>query len=241
MKFGDPVRAALIKSGRRIARQLFAERTIDAMILDLKRTIARSKNLRRRALTPPSPRLHFGCGWRRVSGWLNVDVRHSDHDMDLAAGRLPWRDNVFEAAVGQHVVEHLELVSEFLPLARELHRVLQPGGELWISCPDLEKVCRFYVEEKLELLLADRQERYPDFELGAIPLSHLVNDLFHAGGEHRNLYDFLLLQWSLQQAGFVDVSRANEAALLSRFPDFPPRRDDFQTLLVRAKKSVAPR
>jgi hypothetical protein len=46
-----------------------------------------------------------------------------------------------------------------------------------------------------------------------------------------------LLSWTLEQTGFSHIERQREADLLVRFPGFPPRRDDVQTLLVRARRS----
>ncbi len=240
MILADKLRATLLRIAQKSLGSVLSERTIDGAILDVKRWFARRKNRGKADMAPAHHRLHFGCGWRHVPDWLNVDVRHSEHDVDLAGGRLPWRAGVFEAAVGQHVVEHLDLDSELLPLLHELRRVLQPGGELWLSCPDMEKVCRFYLDGRLDELLQDRRRRYPDFTLASVPLSHLVNDLFHARGQHRNLLDFTLLSWCLQEAGFVAVGRVDEAALLERFPAFPPRHDDMQSLYIVAHKPTTP-
>jgi predicted SAM-dependent methyltransferase len=169
-----------------------------------------------------------------VPGWLNVDVARSQYDVDLACGRLPWSSDSFDTVVSQHVIEHLELRSELLPLLREVHRVLRPGGELWLSCPDMEKACRSYLENGMADLVADRLSRWPEYALHGAPPSHFLNDLFHQSGEHRNLFDFALLEWALKETGFVGVERAEEAALLARYSDFPARGDDLQSLYVRA-------
>lgn len=232
----ERIRRFLDEMGQRAARTLFSPRTVAMMRFDVKRFVARVKNAGRSNVEPPCGRLHLGCGWRHVAGWLNVDVRHSDHDVDLTGGRLPWADGVFEAVVSQHVVEHLELETELLPLLEDVHRVLEAGGAIWLSCPDVEKICRSYLERGMEDLLADRQARIPEYDLGDVPPVHLINNLFHAQGEHRNLFDFTLLRWALLRAGFRNVERVTEADLLYHFPAFPPRHDDAQSLYVRARK-----
>jgi hypothetical protein len=83
-------------------------------------------------------------------------------------------------------------------------------------------------------LVADRLSRWPEYALHGAPPSHFLNDLFHQSGEHRNLFDFALLEWALKETGFVGVERAEEAALLARYSDFPARGDDLQSLYVRA-------
>jgi hypothetical protein len=81
----------------------------------------------------------------------------------------------------------------------------------------------------------DRQSRFPDYRPGT-PVVHMVNDLFHQAGEHKNLFDYPLLEWALVTAGIRHVTRVKEKDLLARFPDFPERGDDLMTLYVVATK-----
>lgn len=211
-----------------------SERTRKLVRLDFQRASARRRMPRR--VVPRADKLHLGCGARSVPGFVNVDVASSELDVDLASGRLPFPDACFVAAVSQHVIEHLELHDELVPLLRDVHRVLQPGGELWLSCPDMETACRSYVDGKIRLLVEDRQSRWPGYSLKGAPPQHFLNELFHQRGEHRNLLDFGLLTWALEEAGFAGIGRKSEADLLRRFAAFPKRQDDAQTLLVRATK-----
>ncbi len=138
--------------------------------------------------------------------------------------------------VSQHVIEHLELETELLPLLRELRRVVVPGGCLWLSCPDLETVCRAYLHDQGAALSADRKRRIPTLALpDGVPTQHFINLLFHQHGEHKNLFDLGLLTWAVQRAGFQICERVNEAALLAQYPEFPPRDDDRQSLYVRVR------
>lgn len=217
---------------RRLPEDLLSPRTRALVDHDLRRARARARQGSNR--TPAVPRLHLGCGSRRVPGWLNADLERSEHDLDVAGGRLPWRDAVFTDVVAEHLVEHLELGTELVPLLRELRRVVRPGGELWLSTPDLARICRAYVEDGAVSLLRDRRARWARFDLGAgVPASQLVNHLFHQDGEHRNLLDEALLGWALTEAGLPTWTRVDEAALLARYPGFPARGDDAQTLYVR--------
>jgi predicted SAM-dependent methyltransferase len=202
---------------------------------DLQRLRTRARRYGTKPFVPSQDRLHLGSGRHLVSGWLNVDVCHSDYDVDISCGELPWKDHVFEAIISQHVIEHLDLNTELLPLLGELRRVLKPRGEMWLSCPDIEKICRSYLEHKMVDLIEDRRTRIPKFSVGRAPSSHMINYLFHQHGEHKNLFDFDLLAWALKQSGFTEISRTTETDLLKRFPDFPPRKDDLQSLYVVAK------
>jgi predicted SAM-dependent methyltransferase len=214
---------------------LFSARTRKMIAFDILRLRARLKSGWKRNVVAPTDRLHLGCGSRLVAGWLNVDVFGSEFDLDLASGHLAWGDAAFHAIVSQHVIEHLELRTELLPLLAELRRVLRSDGELWLSCPDLAKVCVAYVNGQVSVLFEDRKERWPLYTLGDMPIQHMVNELFHQDGEHRNLLDFDLLSWALKHAGFTSVDRVVEADLVARFPEFPRRGDDVQSLYVRAR------
>lgn len=217
-----------------LVRRMFSRRTRSALRLDYYRWRARVKNQWiRHKKTPAFSRLHFGCGQRRIPGWINVDLVGSDLDIDLAAP-LPWTNAVFDAVVSQQVIEHMEIESELMPLFAELARVTRPGAEIWLSCPDMEKVCRAYFEDRGQQLLDDRRSRVPVGWVDDMPVSHMINVMFHQGNEHKNLYDFELLKWLLERHGFTAVMRTDEASLRQRFPEFPARNDDFHALYVQA-------
>lgn len=214
---------------------LVSDDTLRRVRFDLRRTRVRLKRRGERDVTPPSRKLHLGSGGRKITGWLNVDVRRSDYDVDLGSGRLPWRSDSFDLVVGQHFIEHLDLHTELLPLLAELNRVIRPDGEIWLSCPDIEKICRSYVDHRMVDLIEDRQRRWPGtYALGEVPSSQMINDLFHQFGQHKNLFDFDLLAWALRSTGFANVRRVDEADLLARAGEFPERGDDRQSLYVTA-------
>ena len=184
-----------------------------------------------------STKLHLGCGDRLLPGWLNVDLVGSDLNLDIANGKLPFHDEQFQSIVSQHVIEHLTIEDELIPLLRECKRSLKVGGELWLSTPDMEKVTRSYLDHRNEDMITDRQKRKPEWNLNGLPPQHFMNDMFHQQLEHRNLFDYPLLVWTLSQAGFSEVKRASESELLKQFPDFPPRNDDYQSVYVKASKT----
>jgi predicted SAM-dependent methyltransferase len=202
--------------------------------MDLMRLRARGS--RQRVLTTDLPtKLHLGCGKRKVEGWLNVDINNGDQVVDLASEVLPWPDNHFQFIVSQHVIEHLELESELLPLFQELYRVAAQGCEVWLSCPDLAKICQSYSIDKGKGLIEDRKSRpHIDIKMDGLPSQHMINRLFHQSGEHKNLFDFELLDWALSKTGFTDCEQVVERDLLSQFPEFPCRNDDCVSLYVRA-------
>lgn len=182
-------------------------------------------------------KLHLGCGDRHLKGWLNVDMFGSDLNLDIARGRLPFDDQQFDVIVSQHVVEHLTIEDELIPLFRECHRSMKPGGVFWISTPDMEKVARSYIEQQNEDMIRDRQRRLPHWNLNGLPSQQFMNDMFHQQLEHRNLFDFGLLKWTLEQSGFSLIERVSEQELLTSFPEFPKREDDYQSVYITATKN----
>jgi predicted SAM-dependent methyltransferase len=181
-------------------------------------------------------RLHLGCGDRRLTGWLNVDLWGSDLNLDIATGKLPFSENQFSEIVSQHVIEHLTLEDELIPLLMDCHRVLEQNGTLWLSTPDLEKVAVSYVNHRNTDMIEDRRKRLPEWTLGDMPPQHFMNDIFHQQLEHRNLFDAELLEWCLRKAGFMRIDRVSEEHLIQTFSDFPRRNDDYQSLYLKATK-----
>jgi predicted SAM-dependent methyltransferase len=226
-----PANENMKRNLRRWIGAVFSDRTVIGMQYDLARLRTRLRTAFRRP-RPAPPRLHFGCGLRRVPGWLNVDLTGSDCDLDMLRP-LPFPAGSFDIIVAQHVVEHFELTTELMRILGELRRVCMPAAEVWIICPDLEKTCRYYLEGRSAELLAFQRTRHATAYVGDFPAAHAVNFAFHQFGHHKNLFDFELLSWALRVNGFAGMEKLSEAALLARFPEFPARNDDFESLYLR--------
>jgi SAM-dependent methyltransferase len=182
-------------------------------------------------------RLHLGCGLRKYNSFLNVDLYNSDFNLDLSRGKLPFPDNQFEFVLSQHFIEHLWLESELMPLMKEVHRVLQPGGILILSTPDMHKIASSYVNGGISSLIEARRKRFNKFSLLGFPESHYLNILWHQGGEHKNLFDYNLLKFICEKSGFIDVFETSETRLIEAYPEILPRNDSEHTIVIRAQKS----
>lgn len=209
--------------------------TLNSLWFDLRKFRARLYNLFPKQ-NYNSKYLHLGCGNNKVVGWINADLTNSDVYIDLSYGNLPFTDGSMKSVVMQHVIEHLSIENDIIPLFKEIFRILELNGEIWLSCPDLEKVCKGYIEDKGHNLLLDRQKRYPKFSLNNIPVQHIINDLFHQRGEHKNLFDGELLIWALSTSGFTNCTIVNEEIFMKRFPEFPKRNDNYVSIYVKAIK-----
>lgn len=218
--------------------RVFSQRTSKLMAFDLMRMQARRRTPSQPLRDASSTKLQFGCGGRPIDGWVNVDVNRGDLLIDLAGGSLPWKNDQFDVAFGEHVIEHLDLNSELIPFLGELNRTVKAGGHVWASCPDMEKACRAYLDDKAQSIVDDVTAICSGFDgMNGVPSQHFVNILFHQDGEHKNLFDFELLAWAFSKAGFQDCVKMQEADLLEAYPDIPRRGDDDHTLYVRATAS----
>jgi len=166
-------------------------------------------------------RLNLGCGDKRKTGWVNVDLFDPGADLRLDLREpLPFPDGIVEYIYCEHFLEHLDYPnvddamatvleapgrpSPALGFLRECRRVLTPGGVLDVLVPDAERRIVMYVK---------RQEQ--PFPVGPhwwgpawcdTPM-HCLNYLFRQGREHKYAYDEETLARAFETAGFVDVRR----------------------------------
>ena len=85
-------------------------------------------------------KLNFGCGPKRVAGWVNVDKAAAfqpDQVVDLESFPWPWPDSSAEEVLLNHVLEHLGQAPEaFIGVMKELWRVSMPGAQVRVHVPD---------------------------------------------------------------------------------------------------------
>lgn len=88
---------------------------------------------------PVQPRLvkvlQLGCGASKIPGAIGIDINPrsaADILCDLDHFPYPFRDNVFDHVVCEHVLEHLD---RLIPALEELHRITKPGGCIEIVAP----------------------------------------------------------------------------------------------------------
>jgi SAM-dependent methyltransferase len=85
-------------------------------------------------------KLNLGCGGLRIEGTYGVDIVNggaADVLADLQAPALPFKSGSAAEIHAYHVLEHIDL----LPLMDEFHRVLMPGGKVFIRVPHASSFC----------------------------------------------------------------------------------------------------
>lgn len=135
-------------------------------------------------------------------------------------GRLPFDDATVDFVYASHVLEHFYR-DDAERLAREIYRILRPGGWVRLCVPDLEHALRLYDQ-------GDKEEAlHYFFETSATPYYRT----------HRYMYDFDLLRGLLDVVGFVDIGRrlyregrVPDLAVLDNRPE--------ETLYVEATKAT---
>ena len=99
--------------------------------------------------------LNLGSGPRGIDDahWVNVDgFRDQNVHYLVDFGRpLPSRSESFDGVFCEHVIEHFSL-GDGERLAREVHRILRPGGCFRVIVPDAELLLRRYFDAPNEMV-----------------------------------------------------------------------------------------
>ena len=156
---------------------------------------------------------------------------------DLSRG-IPYATDSVDAVYHSHVLEHLdrEVAPTFLA---EVHRVLKPGGVHRIVVPDLEHLCRAYVENLDACAAAQTPAETHDATVAALleqsvrreahgtsqqrPLRRwienaLLGDARRRGHTHQWMYDRVNLGALLGQLGYREACTVGYAD--SAIPDW---------------------
>lgn len=91
--------------------------------------------------------VNIACGDTYVAGWRNLDYAPHSRLVQRAnlLERLPFNDSEADVVYSSHFFEHI-------PRARvdsfcaECFRIIKPGGRIRLVMPDLEEMCRTYLD-----------------------------------------------------------------------------------------------
>jgi len=101
-------------------------------------------------------KLHLGCGEKIIKGFINVDIQ-KNQGVDLVSdiSSLPFKESTIDLIYACNVLEHFgrSNKSEFFSndwkiVLKYWISLLKPGGEIYLSVPDFEKVCNYYIKNK---------------------------------------------------------------------------------------------
>jgi len=155
---------------------------------------------------PMPRRLHIG-GTIRAPGWEVLNIvpgEHVDH-VGPAHDLSQFPDDTFAELYASHVLEHLSPRGMLEQGLREWRRVLEPGGILSVSVPDLDVLTRLFADRAR----LNAQERFTVMLM-------MFGGHADAHDRHEIGFDEDFLRHFLAAAGFSDVRRV---ASLGRFRD----------------------
>jgi predicted SAM-dependent methyltransferase len=173
-------------------------------------------------VTPPAPPtlpdtavdggnwLHIGGrqvkpGWKILNAIPGEGVDYIGDIRDLSQ----FADESFDQIYGSHIIEHLSQ-QEIVPTLQGLCRILKKGGKLMVSVPNLETLCRMFLDPNLDI-----NARY-----------HVMRMIF--GGQTDDYdYHYIGLNMEflfnfLRQAGFNDIYQVGEFGLFDDTSSYKP-------------------
>jgi predicted SAM-dependent methyltransferase len=151
-------------------------------------------------------KLHLGCGYHRLTGWLNCDLDPMPDAIILDVTHpYPFADKTFDFIYCEHLIEHIPY-SGGLEMLKESYRVLKPGGTLRIATPDIRFLFRLYREDRSALeedYIAWSGAQYLGDDAPPTALG-IINNFFRDWG-HVFIYDPDTLCALMKTAGFKDM------------------------------------
>jgi predicted SAM-dependent methyltransferase len=99
---------------------------------------------------PGKDHLHIG-GLEKREGWKLLNIKAAsgvDYVGDIR-DLSQFANESFDTVYGSHVLEHVGYQKALGGVIRSIHRILRPGGKFFVSVPDLDTLCRLFVDEQL--------------------------------------------------------------------------------------------
>ncbi len=158
---------------------------------------------------PGLKKLHLGCGDYLLQGWLNTDYEPVTPNvcfLDVTRS-FPFATDSFAYVYHEHLIEHLPLAGG-IHLLQECFRVLQPGGVMRVTTPDVQFLLNLMQAEKSAQQLAylswetDTYVRWAPRAEDIFVFNNFVRDW-----GHQFIYDVKTLVRLLGEAGFREVKQ----------------------------------
>lgn len=131
-------------------------------------------------------KLHLGCGMRDFGPtWDHIDAIKAPHIKSHSVTKLPYKDRSVDVIYACHLIAYWD-TEGIIPVLKEWHRVLQPGGILRLSTPD------WNVLRKI-----------------SIPLLGPLYGKLPSGMYHKTVYCYDTLHLLLKECGFTGIGLYN--------------------------------
>ena len=155
-------------------------------------------------------KLHIG-GKSKKEGWKILNIQKSE-DVDFEGDirdLSQFKDESVEEIYASHVIEHVDQknINETL---KGIYRVLKKNGKFYISVPDLDTLCHFFISP-----LANKKTKYHTMRMmfGGQVDEH---DFHYFGWNFEFLHDYL------NNTGFTKIDRVSSFSLFNDTSDYKP-------------------
>lgn len=132
--------------------------------------------------------LNLCCGRNKLKDYINVDL-NKDVEPDMCfdvRAEFPLPDESQDEILFFHSIEHIQRLYH-RRVYKEIHRVLKPGGMLYMSFPEFRIVAQYWIEnykgskEFWEQTIFGRQENIHDFHVVPMETEDVREKLIEAG------------------------------------------------------------
>ena len=155
-------------------------------------------------------KLHIG-GEQKKEGWKILNIQKKP-DVDFIGDITDlgqFEDNSIEEIYASHVVEHVAQKKVEKTL-KGIHRVLKESGKFYVSVPDMDILCKIYLDPKAPMKVK--------FHTMRMMFGGQIDDFdFHYFG-----WNFLFMNEFLLKAGFKKIERVKSFSLFNDTSDYAP-------------------
>ena len=155
-------------------------------------------------------KLHIG-GEEKKEGWKILNIQQKP-DVDFIGDITDlsqFEDNSIEEIYASHVVEHVAQKKVETTL-KGIHRVLKDSGKFYVSVPDMDILCKIYLDPKAPPKVK--------FHTMRMMFGGQVDDFdFHYFG-----WNFQFMNEFLLKAGFKKIERVKSFSLFKDTSDYAP-------------------
>lgn len=159
-------------------------------------------------------RLNLGCGNDIKEGYINLDIfplQGVDIVHDINQLPLPFENNYFDEIICLDILEHVE----YVPILKDLHRILKKGGVLKIRVPHFSCSSNFidpthrrmFSVRTFDFFISNSKNQrsyYFDFSFSninsvkitfgrKIPYNYLISPIVNLGGLSLQIYEDTLI------------------------------------------------
>ena len=155
-------------------------------------------------------KLHIG-GEEKKEGWKILNIQKKP-DVDFIGDITDlgqFEDNSIEEIYASHVVEHV-VQKKVETTLKGIHRVLKDNGKFYVSVPDMDILCKIFLDPKAPTAVK--------FQTMRMMFGGQIDDFdFHYfGWNFKFMNDFLL------KAGFKKIERVKSFSLFNDTSDYAP-------------------